>query len=149
MSQLQQFIVNIGIDKKLFEKTEKLLMGEAPDKEIVALAAEYGFSITAEELELSRKPYNAGLHRGYFEVSEESLEAVVGGVTLPKENRHNPAICSQYNKTHDYCLGFLGMFWCEHYRSDSIGLRDNTNREILQKKCVMGYFDYEDEVYRQ
>ena len=109
--------------------SERLTFGD----KIVALAAEYGFTITAEDYRQAVKAAEARQVKA-GELGEEDLEAVAGGWS---ENRYNPVECAKRDKANYLCEGLLGLLWCDHFAQDTVG----TNR--LRIKCAMGYFDYE------
>ena len=77
MEQLNALIEKAKTDNELKEKINALGSKGAGDDEIVALAAEYGFTITVEQMEEMRKQK---------ELSEEQLEDVAGGGDPPGNN---------------------------------------------------------------
>ena len=90
MTQMQAFIEKAKNDKALMAKLDALgVAGAEPDK-IIALAAEYGFTITAEDY---RQAAKAAGEQKTGELNEEDLEAAAGG-----EQGHfpsNPIISSE------------------------------------------------------
>ena len=70
MEQLKAFMEKAQSDSELVAKLEALGIKGAGVDDYIALAAEYGFSITAEELEEASK---------HVELSEEELDNVAGG----------------------------------------------------------------------
>ena len=139
MDQMQAFIEKARNDKELMAKLDALGAGGAgaePDK-IVALAAEYGFSITEEDY---RKANEQTGVRKTGELKEEDLEAVAGGAT---QNRYDPEICSKYTAVHYNCVGFLAWNWCDHYRREYLPpVSSGPSAERYQYTCVMGRYDY-------
>ena len=70
MEQLKAFFERIGADPELMAKIEALGEKVAQPDEIIAVAAEYGFIITANELEEFNK---------YEELNDEELDEIAGG----------------------------------------------------------------------
>ena len=114
--------------------SERLTFGDKMPGKVVALAAEYGFTITAEDYQQAVKATSA---RKSGELKEEDLEAAAGGILT--ENRYDPEVCSKYTETHYNCVGFLGMNWCDHYRR----VHPENSRPTGRHTCVMGFFDYQ------
>ena len=73
MEQIKLFLENAQSDNELAAKLEEMRVNDAGVEEIVALAAEYGFTITKEEFEQSPKVSG--------EINEEQLEDIAGGRT--------------------------------------------------------------------
>ena len=71
MEQLKAFIEKAESDKELMDKLGALGEKNAGADDVVVLAAEYGFTVTAEEVDEAR---------ANSELSEEQLEEVAGGV---------------------------------------------------------------------
>ena len=137
MEQMQAFIEKARNDKDLMAKLDELGAAGASAEEIVALAAEYGFSIMAEEYWAAcvaagtRKCKNG-------ELAEEELEVVAGGGT---QNRYDPKVCCNYTKVEYRCVGFLAMTYCDHYR---IHYRRHAIDHLVADRhiCQMGIYDY-------
>ena len=126
MNQMQALLEKARSDKELMAKLNELGAGGAePDKmpgKVVALAAEYGVTITEEDYRLAVEaaaghvcPRSAGQSaagcpsaeshgcaRKAEELNEEDLEAVAGGAT---QNRYNPDVCGKYTKVEWECVG--------------------------------------------
>ena len=136
MEQMKLLIEKAKSDEALMAKLDALGAKGAGAEEIVALAAEYGFTITKEgyesELASARAPKTE-------ELSEEDLEAVAGG--RDTQNRFDAAVCKNIIEVQYRCVGFLEMVWCDHYRRESAG------HNKLRHTCVMGRFDYEQGVH--
>jgi len=139
MEQLKAFIEKAHSDKELMAKLDTLGEKDAGVDEIIALAKEYGFLFTVDEIEKFRSesaPCSA-------ELNEEDLEAVAGGLT---KNRWNPSQCRKYNRTYWDCVGPVGLIWCDHYRISFAGTirdpDDNLPVPVWKHKCVMGIYDY-------
>jgi len=132
MNQMQSFIEKAKNDKELMAKLNILGAAGAEADKIVALAAEHGFSITAEDYRQAAKticPHKKG------ELKEEDLEAATGGGT---QNRWNPEVCGKYTEVEWDCVGFLGLNWCDHYRLEFVPGPDG----LWHYTCVMGRYDY-------
>jgi len=142
MNQLQLFVEKAFENEELLEKVNKLSDGEPSDEEVIALAAEYGFNITSDDLE-KRIRTCSSCQSGRLE--EEELEAVAGGTWNYTENRWNPAICKNHTKVHYYCVGFLEIIKCDHYREKPYNSRGENYKYYF--KCVMGIYDYIGDVY--
>jgi len=110
MNQMQAFLEKAKEDKDLMAKLNALGAAGTDVRKIVALAAEHDFSITVEEYQMASKLAAA---RKSAELAEEELDTVTGG--LWKDDRHDPEVCGQYNDTHYWCVGFLGLFHCCWY----------------------------------
>ena len=74
MDQMQAFIEKAKTDKNFLATLKELGKKEMPDDEIISLAAEYGFTISKEEIEnIKNNKTESG------ELNEEDLEKVAGG----------------------------------------------------------------------
>ena len=133
MNQMQSFIEKAKNDKDLMAKLDTLGASGAEADKIVALAAEHGFSITAEDYQQAVEM--AGTQKA-GELAEEDLEAVAGGT--PTEDRHDPAVCSQYNDTHYWCVGFLKIVKCVWYYEVT-----KNNYGGWQRMCGKGHFNHQ------
>ena len=71
MEQIELFIEKAQSDSELAAKLEEMRINDAGVEEFIALATEYGFTLTKEDIEQS--PNDNG------ELSEEQLENVAGG----------------------------------------------------------------------
>ena len=137
MNQMQSFIEKAKNDSALMAKLDALgASGAEPDK-IVALAAEYGFSITEADYLAARE--QAGAQKS-GELMEEDLEAAAGGGT---QNRYDPQRCGNTTRTSYECVGLFLMTWCDHYREKeltSAGAGPAGRR--WHYTCAMGSYDY-------
>ena len=137
MEQMQAFIEKAKNDKELMAKLDALgASGAGPDKmpgEIVALAAEYGFSITEEDYRKANE--QAGAQKT-GELKEEELEAAAGG-GRPTGNYYDPKTCDNVKTRQSFCQGFLLLIPCDHYVMID-GFYDT------HYKCNMGCFDYKE-----
>ena len=130
MNQMQEFIKKAKSDRSLMAKLDELGATGAGDEAVVALAAEYGFTVTVEDCrEAAAKscPHRRG------ELAEEDLDVVSGGAT---QNRWDPKVCNNYNRTHYNCVGFYSATWCDHYSAK------NLSHGKYHHVCSMGRFDY-------
>ena len=135
MEQMNAFIEKAKNDKALMAKLDALGASGAEASEIVALAAEHGFAITEEDLrqESATCPCRTG------ELTEAELDTVAGGNRGATENRYNPTECAKYDKAHYWCVGFMQLTWCDHFSQTAA-----RSSRVLQNKCAMGFFDYEE-----
>ena len=134
MNQMQAFIAKARNDITLISKLDKLGVSGAGEEKIVALAAEHGFSITAEDYQSACESAEA-MKSG--ELAEEDLDVVSGGAT---QNRYDPKECCKIDTVAYRCVGFLAGCWCDHYERtfhDLVGLT-----EEYRHVCKMGSFDY-------
>ena len=131
MNQMQSFIEKAKNDKALMAKLDALGANGAEADKIVALAAEYGFTITEADYRAARE--QAGVQKS-GELKEEDLEAVAGG--SPTQNRWDPVRCGQATRTIYECVGFIKSVYCDHYKV--VVLAPPT----YQHTCMMGRFDY-------
>ena len=132
MEQMQAFIEKAKSDSSLMAKLDEL--GAAGAEGIVALAAEYGFTVTVEDCrEAAEKscPHRRG------ELAEEDLDDVDGGAT---QNRYDPKVCCNYTKVDYRCVGFLCANWCDHYRRSQKAIGVAT--DLYTHQCVMGRYNY-------
>ena len=127
MEQMKVFFEKAIAEKELMNKLDELGVKGAGDEEVIKLAAEYGFTITVEDIEAFRNQSTQSKI-----LNEEDLENVAGGSYI-KEDRHNHDICSQYTRTHYYCVGFLTLFPCVHYQ----------NHPYPMIICHKGYFKFD------
>ena len=141
MSQIKAFFEKAKSDENLMAKLDELGKKEAPAEEIISLAAEYGFVITAEEIEQAKGLQQTG------ELSEEELDKVSGGFWYV--DRYNDAICTPFLKRTRYeCVGFLQNSHCTFYTAKYVytkkqGYWDGGNVPIYRHVCARGAFDYE------
>ena len=134
MEQIKLFIEKAKSDSELMAKLDALGKSGAGAKEVVALASEYGFTVTNEDVEAARRQNYP--HRG--ELSEEDLNNVSGGWS---QDRYNPTECAKYTERHYWCVGFLYGCWCDHYRQENEQVDYLTFK--VRHYCVRGFFDYE------
>ena|GEM_PF-1223157 len=134
MEQVKAFIEKATRDEQLAAKLEELTKQNAEVGEIIALAAEYGFTFTAEDLEAAKR--NAGESR---ELSEEELDNVAGGATY---NYYDEDTCKGLTeRKNGVCNGFLSVniLPCDHYRWEGIGYLHGSG--YLQKfSCAQNGF---------
>ena len=134
MSQMTAFIEQAKSDGELMAKLDALGVRNAGPDEVIALAAEYGFTVTKEDVEAARRRNCP--HHG--ELNEEDLDAVSGGAT---ENRYDANVCHGLTEARYECVGFLQWCWCDHYRETELA---RTEDEVMYAiKCAMGCFSYE------
>jgi len=84
MEQLKAFLEKIDEDSELNAKFNELRMDNAGKDKVIALAAEYGFAITEEDLDNAKKDFDNRI--GGAQLSEEELEGVAGGAGLTSFN---------------------------------------------------------------
>jgi len=144
MNQLQQFIEKAFKNEELMKKVNDLSMGEPTDEEIISLAAEHGFTITAEELEVQKSSACSRCVRD--ELEEEDLESIAGGGGGP--SRWDHIACMAHGRTRYECVGFLYMSWCLHYTRRQLGteryrLKSRVPDAMYWHTCQLGAFSYE------
>ena len=130
MEQINALIEKAKSDKELMDKLDALGEKDAGNDEIITLAKEYGFTVTAEEIE---KIKSEGSTTG--EIKEEELEAVAGGWS---ENRYDPKTCKNITRKKYDCEGFLNWRWCDHFRKEYIS--GELEHEKSWYSCVKGAF---------
>jgi len=147
MEQLKLFLERANQDNELAEKLTAL--GGAFDNDsVIALAAEHGFTVTAEDIKQFKKSGCNGC--GGNKLNEEELNKVAGGgfgVDGPEghstKNRYNPEVCKGLTSVRSdaSCNGnnflFFGV-WCDHYRRAKYGA--HTGNPYWAHECVMGAF---------
>ena len=135
MEQLKALIEKAKSDKELMSKLDALGAKDAGDDKIIALAKEYGFTVTADEIE-KLKSENAD-SAGNNEITEDKLEAVAGGGG--SENRYDPNTCKNMTRTKYECVGFLASTWCDHYRKElySKPVPHESKTWLYYHRCVM------------
>jgi len=143
MTQMQSFIEKVKNDKELMTKLDALGANGAEADKIIALAAEYGFNMTEEDFRRVVEAAEAQ-HMKTGELGEEDLDAVAGGNGGATQNRWDPKVCNNYDRTHYYCVGFLASCWCDHYErkwyyTDKTGYTEYTTYRHI---CHMGRFNY-------
>ena len=92
MEQLKLFLEKANQDKELMEKLDVLNSKNAGTDEIVALASEYGFAFTEQDVEHFKKQR---------ELSEEELEGAAGGFILPGTKTGNCFFMPSGQKKHE------------------------------------------------
>lgn len=83
---VKQFFAKISDDDNLQQELVSILQADINHREETAkLAREYGFDITAEELseEVKQRQEEFAQRQESGELSEEELESVAGGLSLP------------------------------------------------------------------
>jgi len=118
MEQIKLFIEKANTDSELLSKLDALGAKNAGADEVIALAAEYGFTFTAQEYEQAK----ARAHAKTGELSEEDLDAVSGGINLGITlNRYNlNGECKNRTIPDDNCYGYTGAIRCDHFRDGTI-----------------------------
>jgi len=108
MEQLKAFFDKANMDPELMAKIEAL--GEKNEQldKVIALAAEYGFTITIEEIEQFK--HNTDVQDGSNELSEEQLKNVAGGAS---KDRYCPEWCKNLKEHRWAC--FVPFVDCDHF----------------------------------
>ena len=133
MEQIKVFIEKIGSDNELKAKVEALGEKAENTDEIITLAAQNGFTITADEITAFKNGNTFG------ELTEEDLGAVSGGNS---KNRYD-STCKNMTKIKSDCVGFLWLRWCDHYRKELDKRSDVLGGDRYIHKCTKGAFpDY-------
>jgi len=140
MEQIKLFIEKAKSDSKLMTKLDALGKSGAGAEEVIALAAEYGFTVTVQEYEQAAKCGGNCVHCG--ELSEADLDAVSGGVGAITQNRYDPNVCPNLSRTRYECVGFWSLVWCDHLRHTKTEKRDYRDIVMYRYECAMGAFDY-------
>ena len=149
MEQLKAFTEKAMSDEGLMEKLDILGKADAPDEEIIALAAQHGFTITKEEIEAMKSQSFSRCKN--CNIGEEDLVNITGG-TYKTENRWDPVACPKLTRTRYECVGFLMQTFCDHYRLISpSGNRHHSGDYVSDgaftsnnwiHECDMGAFKY-------
>jgi len=140
MEQLKLFIAKAKTDSELMAKINAFGANDANADEIIALAAEHGFTITAEDLNSC-----GGDCAKCGELSEEQLDAVAGGVDgAPTQNRYDPKVCPSLTRTRYECVGFFQIIPCDHYIKYNVGYKDVDGKRMPSYRhiCVKDAFNY-------
>ena len=141
MEQLKAMLEKAKTDKELTARLYELSQKDAASDEIIALAAEYGFVVTAEDLE-NHKSCGGKCS----ELSAEELAAVSGGVFEPGSDilpdRYDPVACHNHGRTRLECVGIIFMPWCRHYNKIDLKTSDGGFFALYHHKCAKGVFDY-------
>jgi len=106
MEQIKALIEKAKTDKDIMAKLDALGSKDAGTDEIITLAKEYGFTVTADEIEKFK-----GNEKNTGELKEEELEVVAGGGSA---NRYD-STCKNMTRTKYNCVGFMMKCWCDHY----------------------------------
>ena len=137
MNQMQAFIEKAGTDSALMAKLNALGSGAEASEKVIAIAAEYGFAVTAEDYRVAQG--QAHLQKS-GELNEEELEAAAGGNgTGFTQNRYDPVECANIKQVEYRCVGFLTLINCDHY---SIKEVKEGGYWISAHTCDMGCFGY-------
>ena len=119
MGQLIEFIEKAMSDKELKAKLDALAKKDGDSDEviyekddIIALANENGFTVTAEDIKMREQECTPD--KETTELKEEELEAVSGG-GWPTQNRYDPKTCKGMTRTKYECVGFAMLCFCDHY----------------------------------
>jgi len=136
MEQMKLFISKVQSDNELRAKLDKLACQNPDVGKVIELAAEYGFSITEEDYiqakEAAEKAAELPAKSGML--NESDLASVAGG---NMGSRHDYKICSQYDRTHYNCVGFLSLSWCYYF------IREPIEHGRWNERCIFRYFDNE------
>ena len=95
MNQIQAFIEKAKSDENILANIKELSKKETSDDEIISLAADYGFTITKDDIESMK---NHKTESG--ELNEEDLEKVAGGAG---------SYCNTMKKT---CTNMINIVAC-------------------------------------
>ena len=136
MDQFQAFIEKAKNDSGLMAKLDELGANDAKTDEIIKIAAEYGFTLTAADVDELRNTVKKGA-----ELSEEELNGVSGGLPASglTENRYDTTECAKIKEVQYRCVGFLAQFNCDHYRKHE--LKDGRFIQICDMGCFYYYVD--------
>jgi len=122
MGQLREFIEKVMSDEGLKTKLDALGKKEGDNdvitfekEDIIALAKDYGFTITAEEIIMRKNGCTPD--KNTTELNGDELDAITGG-GWPTQNRYDPKTCKNMTRTKYNCVGFLEMCYCDHFRYD-------------------------------
>jgi len=135
MEQLKAFIEKAQSDKELMGKLDTLGEKDAGADEIIALAKESGFTITADEIVKLKSENTADS----AELKENELETVAGGVR-PTHNRYDPKTCKNMTRTKYNCVGFLAIIQCDHYRCEIASKPEDAPNFRFWHSCTMNAF---------
>ena len=136
MEQIKAFIEKANTDSELMAKFEALGAKNAGADEIIVLAAEYGFTFTAQEYKQVKAAASAPQ---MGELNEEELGAVSGGT----ENRYDPNVCKpSLGRTRYECVGLFGLFPCDHYSMTGESEGPGGRLTAFWHKCARGAFHY-------
>jgi len=130
MEQIKALIEKAKSDDELMAKINALGEKDSGTEEIIVLAKEYGFIVTAEEIEKAKS--GEGSTR---ELKEEDLEAVAGGGLLPTQNRYDKNTCKGMKRMKYECVGVLSSYWCDHFKKKH---DPNTPSEGFRARYFMG-----------
>ena len=139
MSQMTAFIEQAKSDGELMSKLDALGAKGAGAEEVIALAAEYGFAVTKEDMEAARRQNCP--HHG--ELSEAELDTISGGWT---KDQYEPKFCPNLTSANDIrCRGnfILLIPPCDHFKSEKIG---GATSRTFHESCAMGCFNYKVDV---
>ena len=135
MEQMKAFIEKARNDKALMAKLDELSAGGAEMDKIIALAAEHGFTITAEDY---RQAVKAARMRKSGELNEKDLEAASGGYT---QNRYNPSRCKGLTQPiSGMCTAFFLEGNCDHLNYERALGSGYTTGKTRIVSCNMGAF---------
>ena len=133
MEQLKLFLEKAKTDKELMAKLDVLSAKKASDGEIIALAAEYGFTFTKEDIESLQGESSAPV----VKLTESDLEAVAGG--FPTVNRWDSVVCGSATMViPDRCkaASWYDIRHCDHHRT----FANAAGKQV--HICVMGRYSY-------
>ena len=129
MEQLKAFLEKAGADSELTVKLEALNESANVSEQLIAIAAEFGFTITAAEIEEAKSLTKKN------ELDEEQLETVAGGTedsTAGTVNRYCPIWCKDRTTHRNAC--YFPVLWCDHYRYSFN--REDTQYRYYDVSCV-------------
>ena len=140
MNQMITFIEKAMADEDLMAKLDELGKADAPDEEIITLAAEYEFTITKKEIEAMKNQSCSSCKS--CEIGEDELGNVAGGNKKETQNRYDLNVCPNLTRTRYECVGLLNIVWCDHYRRTRYNSKFDLPSTIYIHECAMGAFNY-------
>ena len=138
MEKIKAFIEKAKTDSELAAKLEELAKQNADVGEVIALAAEHGFTLTQEDLGAAK----CGGCQKPCELSEDELDKVAGGQGgIWTINHYNADICKNLTRIRPgYCDGFSGLaFACDHFYLLHCDF-DFKQKKIFRFTCAMNGF---------
>jgi len=129
MEQLKAFLEKAGADSELTIKLEELGEGTENSDEFIAIAAEYGFIVTTNDINEVKSELKK------TEISEDQLESVAGGSGW-SVNRYCREWCKNRTTMRLACQN--PFLWCDHLRYDY--LKEEGSFRYFRCECVMKAF---------
>ena len=126
MGQLKAFLEKAGADSELTRKLEELGENLENPEALIAVAAEHGFAITAEEVEEAKSLTKKN------ELDEEELEEVAGGGR--SVNRYCPEWCKNLTRHRIACT--FPLCDCDHFKREN----DSERTYHYWFSCAKGAF---------